>query len=182
MYKYQFLILLFLLPGCKLNLERLSIQQLPFQSDMLRIDGYYYRCTESSCSTFILYANGVYKYSSYSAENKSLPEIDALVLDSTFNMYSKKIPYDWGLFEVVDSIIAIERWTWDPGGGPSGNYPKQVLKGIILNTQTIQVINSMGPNTSEDARRTFQFRPLIIKPDSINPFTPMMQDSSILNR
>lgn len=109
-----------------------------------------------------------------SFDKKNLFELDKSVKD-IFNL-EKKNPtqYSWGLFNVKNNEIKIERWTSASGG----KYPTQMLIGEILNDTTIYFHTKIGDypvgfgknKKNVKINEIYHFRQFSPKPDSTNIF------------
>ncbi len=155
--------------------EELHLQQTPYFGDELRIDGFYYWTFNNGNSTrvFVLFSNGVIQggtsYSGKDWEDKLISDI----LSGDYHASSIKRKYEWGLFEIEDSLIRYEMWF----PSPPGPMVSAASEGTILNDTTFHLQRSFrfenGKRVNISERdELFHFRQFSPKPDSTNPFIP----------
>jgi hypothetical protein len=149
-----------MLYGCA-KPEPLTMNRMPYNGNEIKIDGYYYVINSEGLTPIYLYRNGVIFLpggsilSNFVDYEKSIPNIK--------NNNYHKTPYSWGIFEVTNNEIIIERWFI----GSGINYPSRVLKGEILNDTTF-IIAGLTEGNSNLSK--FLFRQFSPKPDSTNNF------------
>ena len=135
---------------------KLELEQQPHTSS-LRIDGMYYYydylIDSSSVAVLYLYGNGVLRMRGLSTE-------DAFKKDAR-GIFENINPRDeWGIYNVVNDSINIEKWEPSLHCGAD----KVSGKGWVLNDSTIVV--ELYPSYEE----VYHFYPLDVKPDSTNEY------------
>jgi hypothetical protein len=167
------------LEGC-IAFEPLTFKKEEFLGKNLKADGYfYYTNKKQEYNAFFLYKNGVYhggnwlKKIDFNINNLNLLDKDI----KTIYEIEEKYPtyYRWGIFNVNNSNIEIERWVTSSGGGP---YPTQILRGEIKNDSTIHFHTKLESVPLQANRKkkifsideTYHFRQFSPKPDSTNKF------------
>lgn len=131
----------------------------------LQTDGFYYN---KNFGTFMLYKNGVY-LGGYSTIT-GVYSVEGLLdfwQNARFLAIMKKDPTSWGVFEIKNRSIRIEKWF-----GRNFGEPLQVARilGTILNDSTIVITESFYRPQHKMKSDTFHFYPMWLKPDSTNPF------------
>jgi hypothetical protein len=166
----------FLFLTCK-KFEPFTIQKQDINTNNLKIDGYYYNLSNNQLDDFFLYKNGIYFGGADVATTRltNLTEID-LLISQTYDLKVKNpVRYSYGLFNITNNEIKIERWL----SGTGGPYPKQTLIGEILSDSTIKFHTIIGDykynkNNSKKPvvliNKIFVFRKFSPKPDSTNKF------------
>lgn len=147
--------------------KELSIDRSKNGTEVLKTNGFYftnYVDTRGDTNTlfFVLFDNGVI-YGPSALDGGHKGGVGAEVNDYLKEPYyplSRRPPYFWGIYNVTDRIITLEKW-YSTDGGP---YPTRIDQGYILDKETIYF-----PNSRLD---TMRFMPLKEKPDSTNPFVP----------
>ena len=131
----------------------------------LYTQGFYYN---KDFGTFILYKNGIYLggYSALTGVNTVQGVVDFWKNNRFLADYGKD-PTNWGVFQITNNSIKIERWFGRNAGEP---LPTATIKGKILNKTTLVVTESYFPPQHKVKSDTFYFYPLAVKPDSTNLF------------
>jgi len=148
--------------------DELSLKREDYTGNQLRIDGYYYLeyfNPEKHMEAFVFFQNGVMTYlgggfsSTISIENSM--QSDVFIEKLTINKDC------WGIFEVNEKVIKLERWYAGQGAKPAF-----VSEGVILNDTTFHITKIYRGNGSELKERdeTYHFRQFSPKPDSTNNF------------
>jgi hypothetical protein len=171
------IIVVILLTSCFKD-EVMSLSKKNYYSDLsnkhLKVNGYFFTKSEDAkyFCCFVLYNNGIY-YDQGCLYNNSLYEIDKLICDTTRYKFDKKLKYNWGLFNVSNDTIVIEKWIIGIG---SSNYLINKMNGKILNDSTFVLYGEIGIMSKSAKKKyenqidTFHFRYLNPKPDSSNSF------------
>ncbi len=131
----------------------------------LNIQGIYYN---KKFGIFILYSNGIYRERQFSFEAVENININSDFWESNlFFTKNDENSTNWGIFQVKNDIISIEKWFGRNIGEP---LPIAHIKGEILNDTTLVLTDFKFPPQYKVKSDTFHFYPMLIKPDSINPF------------
>ena len=148
--------------------EPLTMQRVDFEGNELRTDGFYYGYpgTDSqgvlSCRLLVFYRNGIVLLPG----STDFTNMEKYIIGLTKSDL-KNIKGFWGTFEVENHIIQIEYLT----GGFCGS-PVSLQTYTILNDSTLVLTNIMtkdgGRIENEKKNEVFHFRPLSVKPDSVN--------------
>jgi hypothetical protein len=164
--KRYFVVYLFIafLIGCGPDADPLTLDRIEFNSNAIKIQGYYYNCDTEYCYPFYLFKNGVY-LSCGSLEIIKKNRIDSIITNVEFIKRLKNTQYGWGVFQANGNLIKIESWL----SGNGGPYPTRLLSGKIIN-DTIITISGYKSFTDVNKIDTFHFRYLVEKPDSTNMF------------
>lgn len=178
MYRQQRLTLILALVvlfmgGCKkwLKDEELTLNRQPYNSNELKIDGYYYYLENRKIwKTYFFYRNGTLHYGIASDTlDNDLVKYDAWFASDYYSNIIKTDHNRWGLFQIHDDSIVLERWSIQEGGDP-------VLRvsGHILNDTTFVMTRSEYPYSGEVYQHdlTYHFHQFSPKPDSTNTFIP----------
>lgn len=153
--------------------DKLKMQRIDYTGNQLRIDGYYFGDANPSSSMpfaniYYLYRNGIF-FTSEAADLDKAQE--GTISVDVENSFGKKIKGAWGVFQVSNSMIEIERWQSAINGCETTVYEQ----GEILNDSTFVIThrefrkNGKATKTVEP-NSEFHFRPLPQKPDSTNSF------------
>ena len=132
----------------------------------MNINGYYYYqwTNQEVREVLVLYNNGVCLETSIEgSENYEL----ANNIQNGLNPNYRNIKFVWGLYNIYDTIIQIEKWY------PSEVYfPVYKRIGRVLNDSTFTITNSSRCDGSEGATQEeiWHFKPYSNKPDSTNPY------------
>ena len=156
--------------------EELSMERVDYTGTELRTDGYYYyryqyyNSREDSLYDkflpWILYRNGVYFYGSV-YDYSRMEEVEKKFEDGSFYDIEKDNKYQWGVFQISDSVIDFEGW--DTGETFSRPTVKRYAK--IVNDTTF-CMRSKRPQKGENVKLgdDFHFKQFSPKPDSTNSF------------
>ncbi len=137
--------------------QKLKIKKQNYKGNEIRLDGFYY--TEYYKDHFkivFLYSNGI--FIDYSAGYNYNDILNSNNLRFILN-YKKTPMYMYGLFQINDSIIKIEKWL-PSSGGPTKAYLRE---GKILNDTTFYLMH-------REKKEIFRFKQFSTKPDSTNRF------------
>jgi hypothetical protein len=150
-----------------------TMQRTNHAKDDLRIDGYYFRDlsdegTKERAEIYYLYSNGVL-LGGWSVDY-ALAEEGNIEVDID-NEFQKKTKWRWGIFNVKDDHIQIERWKPNQSGCVTTIFEQ----GELLNDTTFVItqrdhISRKRTYRSEYPTHTYYFRALSAKPDSTNRF------------
>ncbi len=145
--------------------EELTLSKEPYTGHQLRIDGYYYSEFGSVYRIYFLYYDGVILSADFLTE--SLVEQEQSSIYESFKS-TKKI--NWGVFNIDNDIIQVEKWYPSSGGG----MPVSIHKGEILNDTTFIMTISIHSKTGKqrELNETYHFKAFSPKPDSTNSFIP----------
>ena len=156
--------------------EELSMERVDYTGTELRTDGYYYYRYQYYDSRedslydcflpWILYRNGVYFYGSV-YDYSRMEEVEKKFEDGSFYDIQKDNKYQWGVFQISDSVIDFEGW--DTGETFSRPTVKRYAK--IVNDTTFCMC-SKRPQKGENVKlgNGFHFKQFSPKPDSTNSF------------
>lgn len=138
--------------GCdKYAREDFSFERQDYTGVALNTDGFYYKQKDDRFLVFFLYKNGVF-HGGLFHQATNLKD-----LKNTISINSMKdVPYLWGIFQVLNENLIIEKWE----SGTGGPYPVFQMKAEILNDTTLLFDNSLY-----DTVYYHEFSP---KPDSTN--------------
>jgi hypothetical protein len=153
------IILIFGLSCCckKLSYENLSLNKQDFKDNSIQTDGYYYVIKEEnggSSNFFFLYRNGFFH--TRSINDTTISNIDMYIK----NLKDEGFQFNWGLFQVVEDKITIEKWDIISG---ECKQPTNTNEGKILNDTTIQI-------SLFNRNEIYKFRKFTPKPDSTNSY------------
>jgi hypothetical protein len=144
--------------------ELLTLKKENVTGSKLRLDGYYTNEFNDYFHIIFLYKNGVL----YTPGSVLKQELKNKELAFKNNVLPKNRIYRWGVFQIKDDIIKVERWyPYDKG---SEVY---LSEGKILNDTTFvltKITKSDKPKKSEIINETYRFRQFSPKPDSTNSF------------
>lgn len=167
--------LLFLLLFCSceklITWDEFALQKTQYESDLLRLDGYYYELTNDGKyqSLYFFYRNGVLLNVGGLFLNTG--EMDAYINREfiTDHRYAGN-KNSWGLFVVNDHTIKFEHYY------PSDDINKKsyIREGVILNDSTFHIVVSYRSGGTERRIKDeiYHFRAFSSKPDSTNRFIP----------
>lgn len=145
--------------------QKLSMPRTDYTGQELKTDGFYYN---KNFGSFILYRNGVYLggFSGVMGVN-SVEGLHNFWQNPRFLSDCKKYPADWGVFQVQNNTINIEKW-FERNAGEAA--PTARIIGKILNDSTVVITESFFPPQHTIKSDTFHFYPMLLKPDSTNAF------------
>lgn len=178
MTKIAALLMLFtLMTNCEKNKlcndDELSLQKVDYKGNQLRINGYYFgdvnrNSSKPFANIYYLYNNGIF----FTSDASDLDEAEAGTINVDIeNSFGKQIKGLWGVFQINDNVIEIERWRSRTNGCETTIYER----GDILNDTTFIITKREyrekgTASKTETPNSTFYFRPLDAKPDSTNSF------------
>ena len=155
------------------NDDELILQKIDYNGNQIKIGGYYYGDVNKHSSMpyaniYYLYKNGVFFTSE--AADLAAAEEGTINVDNE-NLFGKKIKGVWGVFQIHDSRIEIERWRSRSNGCESTLFEQ----GDIINDTTFIIVKREYRENGKVSRTeipnsTFYFRALQSKPDSTNTF------------
>ncbi len=151
--------------------DELTMTKTPYTGNELRIDGYYYQMSSVDGSfddTYFLYRDGIVLSCGGTPLEESPFDFMERLLNGQNVTYQKE-KSGWGVFNIQDSTIAIERWYPLEGGLPAG-----LSEGVILNDTTFLITSLTRMKTGEVYERNdlYHFHAFSPKPDSTNTFIP----------
>jgi len=174
MVKFFYFFILTLFISCCSKLlddDQFELIRKDIELNTIRTDGIYYRpnLTNKECSIILLYKNGIYCLWSDAIEISALTNIESKFLDISIINKRKNIKYIWGIVDISQQKISLERWY--PSEPPLKSFIKS---GKIINDSTFELETSRRSHTSEirNISEKFYFRKSTTKPDSSNPFVP----------
>jgi hypothetical protein len=146
--------------------EKLSMQRTDYNSDELRMNGYYYCYFEKTDITVIyfLFRNGIMRcaggYSRYNEDNREIEMV---------SYFGKSVKTDWGVFIIDGDTIRYEKWVEAPSG-VSAIINRHL--GYIENDTTIHFTESYYPGRNETKQidEVWHFKQFDNKPDSTNVY------------
>lgn len=145
--------------------DKTTLEQRDYESENLRIDGFFYEDVEKEEYTqiFILYRNGVVLSPGGAKQSEMDEKMDKLVE----NVYRRDMIDMWGLFEVEDSTISLEYYLPSMYG-----HHTYLMRGTILNDTTFRMTVGRWSVDSKDESidELYRFRQTDAKPDSTNKF------------
>lgn len=170
MKKILYVLLLLSLSSCEIELEDMYLTRSDYDSDILRIDGYYYTKEPESnrvALRYFFYRNGV-------CYDNSSPYFDSFIeleeyLKSLKNAH-QKYALGWGIFHITDSTILTEEYF-------RSSLEKKltaIFSGRILNDTTFTLLERYKLDGNGDQYNThkfnltFHFRQYSTKRDSVN--------------
>lgn len=149
----------------------LSMIRTSNNTNSLKLNGYYFSkntgINKDLISVFILYQNGLIRYSG-SKRTNDLRVVDEYLTKEFIISKPVDSKIGWGVYQVIGQNISLEYWQ-----GTFNHYNgTRSLKGKIKNDSTFQIIES---NYSKDKKvntenELYYFRTLSSKPDSTNNF------------
>jgi len=154
---FKFLLFISLFSFFSCSLPALSVQKQSITQNIIKTHGFYYN--KPDYWSFMIYQNGVFR-GDFGVDEKNIESVIRSFTDSNYTRDDYKIPYAWGLFEIKNNTINIERWR----SGEWAAYGKTKYSGILLNDSTLLVDH---PVVGKD---TFYFYYFPVKPDSTNKF------------
>lgn len=171
-YSLLFVCILFGCSSChKLGLckdEPLTMQKAEFITNEFKIDGFYYGESstdfqgELSYRLLVFYRNGIVLLPGSTNSNGMEEYLISLTKSDL-----KEVKGFWGTFEVENNEMQIEYLT----GGPCGS-PVELLTYDILNDSTLVLTHIRTKDgreiDDEEVNEIYHFRPLSVKPDSVN--------------
>lgn len=174
MKKIRYLILLLSLSSCEIELEDMYLTRQNYESDILRIDGYYYSIEPDSNSValcYFFYKNGISYYYSEKYYN-SLSKLEEIIRSFNSSKIHQKYAFGWGVFNIIDSTILIEEYVQSA----LNKKLTAIFSGEILNdtTFTLNERYKLDENGKKydvyEFDATYHFRQYPIKPDSTNKY------------
>ena len=153
--------------------DELTMGRESYNLTDLKLDGYYYEdIGNNSINTYFLFQNGIILYGGgVGANGQPYEDWEERIKSGNFYNNEKKFKSSWGVFNINDKKITIERWV--PPSPGTGVHAYR-LTGVIQNETTFQITSSVrvnGENYSE-VDWTYHFKAFSPKPDSICPFIP----------
>jgi hypothetical protein len=150
--------------------EKLTLTKENYSGNIIKLDGYYYSVTHSlgvpSSHVYFLYRNGVIRYFG-SFKTDSVNELDSLIKSSINTLAVGKS--HWGLFQIIDSMLTLEKWVSDNGGVHKvTRYDANILTKTTF--KVFKIKSSKGDVLDRDLN--FNFHPFSPKPDSTNDYIP----------
>ena len=146
----------------------LSLKRVVNQSSKMRLDGFYYHHLDTistNVSIYIFYQDGRIMHPG-AFKLEEFDTLDSFLLKTANAGMWRDIKWAWGLFNLENDTLKIERWYFS-----TGEYITGMQKGVVLNDTTFHMYtfrNSYG--IEEQLDDTFHFYPMKVKPDSINDF------------
>lgn len=170
------LFLSLVMPSCrKLNLcedDQLAISKSEYNGTQLRIDGFYYKDvsnnSESSYTTItLLYQDGIYTGSDgYTTDDVTSGYMNIEKMNSAVSSKAA-----WGVFQIIANSIEIENWRKVSVGCLRTLYEKGVITSDTSYVITHREYRNDGNvERVEKINDIYYFRPLLMKPDSINEY------------
>jgi len=171
---------LFICSSCTLILgedDELTLQRKLFDSNNLRIDGYYYYEYLASSQAENFYRHNIYMlFENGLILNMGAPRKDEIqdfenkLTNMDFISLKKSYKHNWGVFLIDGEKIKFERWY--PSDGPLEAF---IREGQILNDTTFHIKKSYrmatGSKESESSKdELYRFKKFSPKPDSTNAF------------
>ena len=138
------------------------MQKEAIDENELKLNGYYYLESEGGYCSFFLYENGVFLSNGCSNNIESLEKLDVILSGLEYQQRKNKNQYVWGVYEVRNNKVIIERWE------PWNGWPYKVKRSegnLISNTE---LSTSIMKNL--EALEIYKFREFMPKPDSKNSF------------
>jgi hypothetical protein len=168
--KIYLMFLFFMLLSCEewfIKDKEFSMEAIPYTGNELRIDGYYYKKTDSDTTrahVLVFYANGI-QFGGSSVE--SLIGIEDRFRDPNYIKDLRDCLFCWGPYDIKDGVLRFEFYSI------FGNYWHIVRANCNLLNDTIFVIKQTnridGKNVSRgDFLGEYRFKQFIPKPDSTN--------------
>ena len=115
---------------------------------------------------YFLYLNGVIINVNGYVINEGEEEFRKRIIDGSAISVIKRYQYKYGLFQISNNIIKIEKWA--PG---NGGFPLSFLKdGKILNDTTFVLYNNSKEGEIDTIGNIYHFKQFSPKPDSTNKF------------
>ena len=149
--------------------DTFALQKMPFISDVIKINGYYYELDSNDEYTraYCLYSNGILL--SMGGRYSSLAEMeDYIKREFISSSHYKNNKSSWGLFVVTDSIFQMEKYY------PTDDINKSsyIREGKILSDTSFHITVSYRSDGSErrGEDETYHFKQFSPKPDSTNDF------------
>jgi len=144
---------------------KLSLKKVPYKGNEIKINGYYYVKTyigtekKLYANVFFLYSNGVIINTGGYRINEDEEKFRKNIINGYNISVTKKYQYNYGLFQINDSIIKVEKWVTGNGG-----IPKSIFKqGKIINDTTFYLMY-------KKKKEIYHFKQFSPKPDSTNRF------------
>jgi hypothetical protein len=173
---FMILLIIFIQGSCSYLKDKdagLGLKKVENKSKLMKLNGYFYTTDVATNSVenkevFFLFRNGVF-FSPGWFSDEQLREIDILLMKEPTRTHYRDIKWMWGLYQIEDSRIVIEKW--NPA---SGGYSTIKMFGKIVNDSTI-IMTRFLPLEATDTIETklyYHFRSVRQKPDSTNNFIP----------
>lgn len=185
MKKVLYILLLLAISSCEIELEEMYLTRNDYVSDMLRIDGYYYKKEPDFNHIklcYFFYKNGVSYYYSGDYYYDSFSELEESIESIKTSKIHKKYAFGWGVFNVMDSTILIEEYV-------ASSFNKKltaIFSGKILNDTTFTLKERYKLDQNGDKYNvykfdaTYYFRQYSSKPDSTNRYVKLGWNLDIL--
>jgi hypothetical protein len=170
--KLAFLIILHFLLGCN-NYSKLVTTRKPINNTVLKLNGYYSVKEKGESlgliSIYFLYENGIILYAG-SYKNSNLIDIESKIKTNYVqnnNKVAKNYIIDWGVFNIHNQMITIEKW--EP---TQGKRRSSIRKGVIIDDKSFRINYFFSPFVNKEYQTgdTYFFHQFSPKPDSTNNF------------
>ncbi len=147
--------------------EKLTLQRKNYTGNELRTDGYYYTQFGDIYKIYFFYSNGIL-FSGGDVYKNNISEYEQRYKDGSFGLSKKNNKLYWGLFQIKDNKVKVEKWYPSSGGG----MPAYLHSGEILNDTTFVITKSVHPKTGKEKElnEVYHFKQFDNKPDSTNNF------------
>ncbi len=150
--------------------DKLTLSRVPISTKELKLKGYYYTKYDNSqkVSIYFLYNDGTLLFAGDGFDYNNINDYEKTLLSENFINKLKNIKFAWGIFNISDKFIQLEKWE-PSSGGPLKSYIKS---GTIIN-DTIFVLNQSKRSNGDELNKidkTYYFKKLTSKPDSTNSF------------
>ncbi len=156
--------------GC--NDDELTLERKSYAVGSININGYYIEdkpISEKYIEEIFLFENGITL--GFSDDNSEATRSGSIDVPKTNRSLKSKAA--WGVFRVNDSLIELEHWTPSASGCFKTQYERcNVLNDTTLVVTQIEYREAGKIVRSENVKKVFNFKPLLIKPDSTNNFIP----------
>lgn len=169
------ILILLILIGCKdiFQDEKYTLIRTSYLDNQLRINGYYYVSVNETDSingqyfnVIFLYKNGIAIF----AGGGKREEMEEMIKKKEFYNYIEKVPSAWGIFNIENDSIKIER---PKSYGWFDSYMFTLI-GSIQDDSTIYIVKDVSSTGNGGKPRIinqiYHFREFTPKPDSTNVF------------
>ena len=149
--------------------EALTLKKIPYSSNQLRINGYYFQEKDDNIFTiYFFYDDGTILYGGGSFPLNEIEDYESQFKSPEWISSVKASKIRWGVFQITDNKISFEKW-YPSSGGPA---PVYIRSGEILNDTTFLITKSIRSKTGEakDLNEVYHFKEFSPKPDSTNNF------------
>ena len=144
--------------------EKLGLARINYTGNQLRTDGFYYGCSineqlnEDLLNVYFFYRNGIFLDAS-SWKYNDMEHLKVLI-----EFPHSECKYEWGIFQIHDRELLINRWeiAWGP-------LPTALFSGEILNDTTFILHKRNGQAIEEEIYHFYYYEQ---KPDSTNNYIP----------